>query len=73
MNTLKKKTHPNLVVIHNIYSTATFNVYIVMELCEQSLARYMSEKERNKKIISENEVVSILYQLLQGVNWLNKN
>jgi len=45
----KIKMHPNLVVIHNIYLTKSYNVYIVMELCDESLKQYMIARKKKKK------------------------
>ena len=44
-----------------------------MELCDQTLRQFTNERKKKHKNISEIEVVNIIYELLQGVNWLNKN
>ena len=64
------KAHPNLVEVFDINKTES-NIYVIMELCDQTLEEYITLKMKKREELSEKEVKSILVQLLQGTIKLN--
>jgi len=64
------KAHPNLVEVFDILKTES-NIYVIMELCDQTLEELITLKMKKREEFSEKEVKSILVQLLQGTIKLN--
>ena len=65
---MKKVSHHNIDRLFDVFQTNN-NMYIVTELCDFDLLNYL----RSRRRLQEEEAVSLLKQMLQGIKYLNSN
>ncbi|CAD8208952.1 unnamed protein product [Paramecium octaurelia] len=68
---IKGKDNENVIKIVDIIIN-TQDTYLIMEKCDQSLQSYLKEKFDSKQQLSENEIIEILFQIVQGYCFLKQ-
>ena len=68
---IKKEINENILKIHEYFDTEN-EITIIMELCDESLLRFYTQRKQNKKLFNDEEIYKILNQLNNSFKIMNE-
>ena len=68
---LRKLVHPNIIKLIEVIREQNSDISFVFEYCDGNLYEYLSNHRKRKKIISEEKIQNIIYNITSGLAFMH--
>ena len=70
---LRKLTHPNIIKLIEVIREQNSDISFVFEFCDCNLYEYITNHRKRKKIIPEEKIQNIIYNITCGLSYLHSS